>query len=154
MKTFAVYLWPRSSLASELGSDMLFGAVCWAFRVMEQADLSKLPGPEGPSRFAFSSTFPVYKVGDDVVRFYPRPIWLELAPAQVNRLAREDATRPFRQAKLDWLDRAESLKKITYVSELLFGEAVRGEMDAVKLVQRLQMRDDKKADVQRACCGT
>ena len=34
MKTFAVYLRPKGSVAGQIHSDTLFGAVCWAIRAV------------------------------------------------------------------------------------------------------------------------
>ncbi len=150
MNTFAVYMWPRSPLASDVGSDTLFGAACWAIRMLALTDVGQLLASFNPPRFAFSSAFPVYKAGSEMVRFYPRPIWLELSPAQAAQLAAQEGTRQSGKAKLELIDQAKSLKKAAFVSEALFDEAVRGEIDAVKLVRRLKVHGAKPTDIEPA----
>ncbi len=154
MKTYAVYLWPRGSLASDLGSDTLFGALCWAIRVLDLDDVGQMLVQFDPPRFAFSSTFPVYRAGDAILRFYPRPIWLELNPDQVERLAQKEQKQRSRltptAAKVEIVERAKSLKGAAYVSEALFGELASGGLDAEGVMLRLKTSGSNPTDIERA----
>ena len=153
METYAVYLWPRGSLASEIGSDTLFGATCWALRVLGLADIGAMLARFDPPRFAFSSPFPVCRVGRELLRFYPRPLWLDLAPAALNRLAeagiRENGSQPPKTVRLDLAERAKALSQVGYVSEALFGQIVRGELDATGLLGKTQAQGKQPAEVER-----
>jgi CRISPR-associated protein Csm4 len=140
MKTYAVYLWPRGSLSSDLGSDTLFGAVCWGLKVLGLADIDQLLEAFDPPRFAFSSAFPVYRHNGATVRFYPRPVWLELNPAQEETLAGEERhSNPAltaKAARMKVRDRAKRLHEVAYLSEELFAQAAQGHLDAADLLRQ------------------
>jgi CRISPR type III-A-associated RAMP protein Csm4 len=143
MNTLAVYLWPRGALASELGSDTLFGAVCWAIHILGLTDVGALlAGFDEQPRFAFSSAFPVYRVAKnggavEQVRFYPRPQLPDLSPDQVNALAKEEQSRElhrsFEAAKTRVVETAKRLKEKTCLSEALFVQVIRGETNTAAL---------------------
>ncbi len=157
MNTYAVYLWPRGSLASELGSDTLFGAVCWAIRVLGLADVGELlRGFNARPRFAFSAAFPVYRLKKDdgvtAVRFYPRPLLSDLSPWQVDALAREHAEQrrlSLKAAKVQVVERAKRLKDVVYLSEALFTEVVRGQADTESLWRRFVESGSRPQDIER-----
>jgi len=159
MNTCTVYLWPRGSLASELGSDTLFGAVCWAIRILGLDDVGALlEGFNAQPRFAFSSAFPVYRRGNGknvaTVRFYPRPLLPDLTPAQVDALAEEERKRQprlsLRAAKVKVVEKAKRLKEKVYLSENLFAEVIQGQTDTVGLFQRLVPRGSRSQDIEPA----
>ena len=91
MENYAIYFWPKGTLASMPGSDTIFGAVCWGIQLLERADVGGMLADFQPPQFAFSSPCPVYRRGDKLLRFYPWPAWLYLGPDQVDHLARKAA---------------------------------------------------------------
>jgi len=162
--THAVYLKPKGSLASEICSNTLFGAVCWAIQVLGLEDLSKmLPAFNEHPRFVFSSAFP-YLCRDDKekVRFFPKPLIPDLSSEQVNRLAEEEAAKgkrlSLKPAKLKVLEKAKRVKKADFVSEALFREMVLGQTNTEELCRRLVkttgLRDRDVEQVGRALITT
>lgn len=157
MNTYAVYLWPRGSLASEIESDTLFGAVCWAIRILGQADVGALlkDFDERP-RFAFSSAFPAYQRSNGenmaLVRFYPRPLLPGLSPDQIDALAEEERKRDPQQdlkaAKVKVLEKAKRLDEKAYLSEALFAEVVRGQTDTEGLFRRFVSAGKRSQDIE------
>lgn len=140
METYAVYLWPRGSLASDLGSDTLFGAVCWAIQVLGLADVGPLleEWEERPA-FAFSSAFPVARArageGERVIRFYPCPPLLEPTPSQIEKWTQGKPN--VRAARVRAVEQAKQFKEASWLSEELFARMVRGELDATGLFYAL-----------------
>ena len=156
METYAVYLQPRSSLASDIGSDTLFGAVCWAFQVLQITDVEKMLGDFNPPRFAFSATFPVFHKNGAALCFYPRPMTDELLPAEVNSLAEtlrqekpsQFKDRPPSAATTEVVERYKKyLKKATYLSESLFREWVEHGLTTLDLYKRLKTRGAQPNDI-------
>jgi CRISPR-associated protein Csm4 len=154
MRTYAVYLWPRGALASEIGSDTLFGAVCWAIRLLGLADVGELLAGFSPPRFAFSSPFPVYRSGGERVRFYARPTWLDPTPADLDRVAADESlARPGanpKEVKLRLVDSAKIVAGASFVSEELFGQITSGATDARTLMERILARSAQDGKVERA----
>lgn len=156
MDTYAVYLRPRGSLASELGSDTLFGAVCWAIRILGLVDdvEAMLEGFATRPRFAFSSAFPSFEEGEHRVRFYPRPCLPEMSPGQIEVLAQEECNKNPRlerkAAKVQVVQLAKRLDGKLYLSEALFGEVVRGEIDTVGLYRRFKKIGYNPQDIEAA----
>lgn len=157
METYAVYLWPRGSLASEVESDTLFGAVCWAIRVLGLTDVGALlEGFNDRPRFAFSSAFPVYRRGDGenatAVRFYPRPLLPGLTPGQIDTLAEEEQRRRspggLKAAKVKVVEKAKQLEKKVYLSEALFAEVIRGQADTESLFRRFVAQGSRPQDIE------
>jgi len=75
MKNYAVYLRPKGSFVSPIHSNTLFGAVCWAIRVIYGTiSLEEMLATfnERP-KFVLSSAFPFLRHGDQLVRFFPKP---------------------------------------------------------------------------------
>ncbi|MBN1877861.1 MAG: hypothetical protein JXA33_26810 [Anaerolineae bacterium] len=143
MRTYPIYLWPRGTLASRLSSDTLFGAVCWAIRILGLADVGKwLETFNAQPAFAFSAPFPVVRTGTDTspVRFYPRPFLPPLSAGQVNTLLVEECQRYPRadeiSARMHVTARAKHLKHKAYLSEALFTEVVNGNLDTMALYRR------------------
>lgn len=156
MKTYAVYFWPRGSLASEVESDMLFGAVCWALATLKITDVGQMLNNWAEPRFAFSSTFPVYRAGQETLRFWPRPLTGGLTPQQVNALVEEWArkepskyqTRP-KKATVEIVEHEKRyLKRISYLSEALFKEVVEQSLTAIDLFRRLKDKGHQPQDIE------
>lgn len=155
MKYYAVYLKPRGAFASEIGSDTLFGAVCWALQVLGLTDVGALLQNFAPSRFAFSSTFPCYRVNGTTLRFYPRPMTGELLPAEVNQLAKEE--RQKNPSRYQSSPRGKAVAKIVkeykrdlktagYVSETAFREIVEQGVTTLDLFRRLNQQNGFKSE--------
>jgi len=145
MQTYPVYFWPRGTLASHLGSDTVFGAVCWAIRLLEQADVGELLANfDIHPRFAFSALSPVFRTmrngTHSEVRFYPRPLLPAISPQQVEALAK--ATQRSREsvieAKMRILENAKEIKQRAYLSESLFTDIITGKTTMADLLRRLK----------------
>ncbi|RLC81568.1 MAG: type III-A CRISPR-associated RAMP protein Csm4 [Chloroflexi bacterium] len=134
MSFYAVYLRPRCALSRPIGSDTLFGAMCWAVR--ELWGTSKLEDllKREPPPFAFSSAFPCLWGGNGPVRFYPRPATLELTVESMERLSRGDKKRKVELTKF------VKMLKVPYFSEEVFSKAISGELDAEGIVAGLEDR--------------
>ncbi len=149
MDTYTILFKPRGSYASELRSDTLFGAVCWALADLRLTDLRVLLSEFNTTpRFAFSSVFPILRKDGAEVRFFPMPLIPQLRAEQVDRLSRElpVARTNAKQAKVDAVTRAKRLMKATFVSEKLFTDIVHGETDVERLWRRFRGSAGDKAD--------
>lgn len=160
MPTYAVYLRPKTSFVSCIGSDTLFGALCWAVRA-----LSRVEGLEGMLKqfrtasaadalfpFVVSSAFPFLHDNSARVRLYPKPPIPELTSEQVRALAehekqRGSGLRPFRRATVAVVEKAKRVKSAAYVSEELFTGIVRGETDTYHLCEGLVERGAADSDI-------
>lgn len=155
MNTYAVYLTPRGSLASELGSDTLFGAVCWGIRVLGLADLEQLlKGFSKETLFAFSSPCPWVQRNGYGVRFYPRPVMPELSLEELDQLAQERQSErrkwTSQEAKIEVVEKGKRLKEAEFVSESLLAEIVKGEVDTPGLLRRLVPSGYKDSHIEMA----
>lgn len=151
-ETYAVYLQPRGALASPLGSDTLFGAVCWALRLLGLADVGAMLSSFVPPRFAFSSAFPCYVAGQERIRFYPRPLSLEPTAAQVEQVAGELAHRDpnrRREALPGAVARAKDLREVEFISESIFQEIATGQAESRAILKRLRQRASAPQDLER-----
>ncbi len=152
MNTYAVYLRPRGSLASELHSDTLFGAACWALRLLGE-DVGALLSSFDPPRFAFSSAFPCYVRRDKKIRFYPRPLTLEPTLEQIDALVLEEQKRQplkARERLVTLTGWAKKLRSVNYLSEELLTEVVTGKADGDQLLRRYREHSSGKNDVEKA----
>ncbi len=159
MRTYAVYLRPRGTLASEIGSDTLFGAICWAIRALYGASRLRemlLGFNDGPP-FVLSSAFPYLERGGERVRFFPRPLLAKLKSEQVDSLAKK-RSRPawgplaHKHAVVEVIERAKKLE-VPFVSERLFDQIVRGEVNTETLFGRLKERGTREDDIEWAVEG-
>lgn len=159
MKYHAVYFKPRGTLASEIGSDTVFGAVCWALHVLELTNVGALLRNFTPPRFAFSSAFPCYRINGTTLRFYPRPMPGEILPSEVNRLSEERRrekpsvyrARPEGAAVADVVEEyKKKLKPALYMSEPLFRECVERGVTTGALFRRLKTKGNQPEDVESA----
>ena len=141
MNPYAIYFWPRGTLASMPGSDTIFGAVCWGIRLLGLTDVGDLLANFTPPRFAFSTPLPVYRGQKAHLRFYPWPASLKVSPTALSDLARtaaqNDQTLPYKRAVVEMSQRAKQFNKIGYLSEGLFRAVVEGKLSANDLFQRL-----------------
>lgn len=127
MNTYAVYLWPRGSLATwPLSSDMLFGAVCWGIHwlgLMNDIELEQwLKEHEETPPFAFSHAFPVFweAKSKSHLRCYPLP-----TNFQPGLHDSDDLVRSYQQkiglsskaAKAELARTGKQFKTLNYVSE-------------------------------------
>ncbi len=154
METYAVYLKPRGSLASEVHSGTLFGAVCWAIEILGLTDLGELlQGFNNDPSFVFSSAFPCLWSEGSAVRFYPKPQLRGLSREQVERLAEEQPhkERDLRPKKAKWqvIGKAKALQKVDYVSEQIFRELVLGQMDTEEMWRRLKKTGMQPRDIEQ-----
>lgn len=142
METFAVYFRPRGSLASTVSSDTLFGAICWAVKLLGlQTDLAGwLTSPSGPP-FAVSALFPVRFAGDrPVLRLFPKPINFEAIPSQLNNLSHELAqasSNNLKNVRIELAGVSKNLKRVQHVSEAVFNEIINARLNAVEAVRQL-----------------
>ncbi|MBN1935627.1 MAG: type III-A CRISPR-associated RAMP protein Csm4 [Anaerolineae bacterium] len=158
MDTYPVYLWPKGALASAVNSDTLFGAVCWAIRILNLTDVEKLLADfDQHPRFAFSALWPVIQTQAEDgnaarIRFYPRPLLPPLSPVQIDALTKEEIKRQTNAdhvtAKKDVIERAKRLKQKTLVSEQLFAEIVTGQTTMQGLFRRIKDCGSRAADVE------
>lgn len=162
MPTYAVYLKPKTSFVSPIGSDTLFGALCWAVRALsgvgELEELLKrfttATAADTPPPFAVSSTFPFLRHGSAKVRLYPKPLIPELQSDQMRSLAEREKQRhialhPFHRAMVAVVEKAKRVKGAIYVSEEVFVQTVRGETDALRLCKNLVTLGSAEAHILR-----
>lgn len=162
MSTYAVYLKPKTSFVSPVGSDTLFGALCWALRelngVGELEDVLKrfIEANKGDilPPFAVSSAFPfIFREGAKV-HLFPKILIPELHSAQVPLLAdllsgQRNSLRAFHRATVVVNEKAKRIKTATYISEELFTHIVRGNIDTPLLCERLVERGAADPDIVR-----
>lgn len=153
MRTYAVYLRPKGSFHSQIYSDTLFGAVCWAIHELRLGDLDQmLPSFNDAPLFIFTSAFPYLQVGQSKVRFFPKPLLPELSSEQVNQEAERVAKEKhvgFKSAKMKVVERAKVWKEARYVSENLFWEIMLGQANTETLHRRLVEVGLKEEDVEK-----
>jgi CRISPR-associated protein Csm4 len=162
MLTYAVYLKPKTSFASPIGSDTLFGALFWAVRALSgigelEAMLKRFAGmtaADASPPFAVSNAFPFLYYEGAKVRLYPRPLIPELTSKEVESLEEREkhqrsALRPFQRATVAIVQKAKRVKDTIYVSEELLTQIARGEMDTRRLCERLVERGSADDDVVR-----
>jgi CRISPR-associated protein Csm4 len=162
MPTYAVYLKPKSSFVRSIGSDTLFGALCWALRALNGVDelgemlkrFKTATASEAKPPFAISSAFPFLHHDSAKVRFYARPLIAELDSDQVKEIAERErqqqtTLRPFHRATVAAIEKAKQVNSASYVSEELFTRIVRGETDTFSLCKRLVERGSAETDIVR-----
>lgn len=155
METYPIYLYPRGALASRLTSDTLFGAICWAIRMLALADVGEwLKTFSAQPAFAVSAPLPIVRPGPGAapVRFYPRPFLPPLNARRVEMLVVEEFKRYPREekiaARLRVTARAKKLKQKSYLSEALFTEVVNGQLDGAALYQRYTETGAAASDIE------
>jgi CRISPR-associated protein Csm4 len=157
MDTYAIYLKPKGSFVSPIHSDTLFGAICWAIRVIYGAGPLEeiLAAFNGHPKFVPSSAFPYLRRGDQLVRFFPKPQLPELRSGVVEDLAKaksktdDTSSLAFKQAVLTIVEKLKDLKNASYVSESLFQEIILGQTDMKSLYHRLKGRGSVTQDIEK-----
>jgi CRISPR type III-A-associated RAMP protein Csm4 len=134
MITSAVYLRPRGPFSGLIGSDTLFGAMCWSLGTLG-SDLDAL-FKTGPG-FAVSQALPV-RFGAAPQRFYPRPLTFDLAMNAAQALISKAAAAKKISAKKAFKEVAaavKSLQQIGFFSEELFRQAAQGSLTPLQMVE-------------------
>lgn len=133
MSIYTVEFHPYGPLQGALESDTLFGAVCWAIRMLDLTDVGKMLADfEKSPRFAFSSVFPMMRAREGApVRFYPLPALPKPRHAQVQRwandLAQQNSKRRIgKKALVTTQEKVKRLEKVTLTSEAVFTQIVSG----------------------------
>ncbi|MEM1552782.1 MAG: type III-A CRISPR-associated RAMP protein Csm4 [Candidatus Bathyarchaeia archaeon] len=134
MPTYAIYLRPKSSVAAWLSSDTIFGAICWAIRLLEGSQaltrwLDRCQS-ETPEWFV-SSAFPFFD-RNPPLHFLPKPLTLNPDAETVAESAADDKNRLLKAR-----EGAKTISKATFVSENLFAKAVKGELTAKSLLEQV-----------------
>jgi CRISPR type III-A-associated RAMP protein Csm4 len=127
MNTYAIYFWPRGSLATwPLSSDMLFGAVCWGIHwlgLMNDIELEQwLKEHEKAPPFAFSHAFPVFweEKSKSHLRCYPLPANFQPGWNDLDVLVRayqQKSGVSSKAAKAELVRTGKQFKTLNYVSE-------------------------------------
>ncbi len=118
MLTWAVYLWPRGP-SRPIHSDTLFGALCWAWRVLygREAVERFLSGASEEPPFVVSSAFPAIRNSNGVVRAYPMPIATGRMRAEAAALQEAGATPRELRERLTAEEALRKLRRLPYISE-------------------------------------
>lgn len=125
MNEYLVRMLPRSSVESRLGADTLFGAFCWAIRVLygERELVRILEGFNQAPLFVLSSAFPFKSYEDDIRYYLPMPIYPPIVLNELIRLAHNEnlslSSKPYHSKKQRWVYVSEKYKefqKIQWIS--------------------------------------
>ena len=131
MKNYSVRLIPLSSFQSLPSSDTLFGAICWGIKRLygEEKLLETLKEfSSSKPGFILSSSFPLIqdKYGGFVC-FYPKPLNAGLSADDIEELAKSSAIeKDFKKAMKEIIRKYKKFKKVEYLSEPLFHNAIKG----------------------------
>jgi CRISPR-associated protein Csm4 len=153
-KTFAAYLWPHHAVSSSaaISSDTLFGAVCWAVRILEIEDVGRLLEDFIPPRFAFSAPFPVLRRSNGYVRFYPKPLTFAHTSDHIEELVDRQQVRdrsiPRKAIKKEVLSRVKQISKVSCLSEKIFHDITSGKLGPAQLHQRSVYEGTLEADIE------
>lgn len=158
MKTYAVYLRPKSSSASPISSDTLFGAFCWAIWGLKGkggSGLEKMLNEFNKSpAFILSSAFPYIQHGTDHrIRFFPKPLLPELKSRQIELLAKKRMSTKYgslsyQHAIIEAAQQAKRFKSASYISEALLLELTSGKIDLLSLLKRFKKRGTLDPDIE------
>lgn len=115
-----VYLQPKTPFSKAIPrSDTLFGAICWAIRLIYgETHLNKLleKFQENVAPFIVSSLFPYAETSKgEKILFFPRPL---LPPSKLKLSSKED------------YDKLKKIKKAKYVSQKVFEDVLDGSYSA------------------------
>lgn len=130
MKEYRIVMKPRSSVETKVSSDTLFGALCWAVRVLyNEANLEQLLDQfrNNTPPFLISSAFPFKKIDGSYIFFLPKPIYPFLNTDQFPSLMasgiKPQNKKPYHSAKLEKISiftKYKTYKKTEYISHILF----------------------------------
>lgn len=157
METYAVYLKPKGSFLGPIHSGTIFGAICWAIRILYgvRALEEMLATFNERPKFILSSTFPYIRRGDQLVRLFPKPQLPELKSTVVEVMAKEKAktddtsSLAFKRDKVTIVEKLKILKNSQCVSEKLFCQIVLGQTDMGDLYGRLTGRGAVSHDIEK-----
>jgi len=134
MPTWAIYLRPKSSVRVWLSSETLFGAICWAIRLVEgERTLSQWLSrcQSDPPEWFISSALPFVDT-DPPLHFLPKPLTLNPDAETVAKVAGSSRVK-----LLEAMKRAKAIGKAAYISETLFANATKGEWNAQGLLEKV-----------------
>jgi CRISPR-associated protein Csm4 len=145
MQTYAVYLKPKSSFITLPTSDTIFGALCWAIMHLYGEEILKplLTIFNKEPKFILSSAFPYLERDGTRIRFFPKPLIRDLKSDHVGKLAEEKVGKldnnslDLKRAVIFATEKLKDIKKISYVSEILFKEIVENSLDLQGLYEGL-----------------
>jgi CRISPR-associated protein Csm4 len=135
-----IYLIPLGGYSTVLRSDTLWGMLCWGIRHLwgnETLDAFIDKAAAGQPEFVVSSAFPFKQHGRERIPFFPNPF--KIAP---------DATPEEEETMLDIHRLRKKFKNIEWLSLEDFEAALKGELTAKTLLDRLRVenRIKKEAD--------
>jgi len=137
MQTYAVYFRPRHSLASQIGSDTLFGAVCWGIRELGlKKDLAEwLRTQEGRPPFSFGTPTPYCfdSQKQPLLRFYPIPISF-----QTHTSNKDEGQQLSKLEQIGLVEIAKKTKNAKFASEFLFAEMADSTLSTETLIRELK----------------
>ncbi|MBM3162580.1 MAG: type III-A CRISPR-associated RAMP protein Csm4 [Chlorobi bacterium] len=124
-----VYLYPKSSLVTELRSDTLWGLIAYSMAFLyskKEVDAFHEGYKNGAPPFLISSVFPFKKRDDQAtpILFFPRPV-----------LHGNDFVVPGawdKKQKLEFLQHLKKFKKIKFMAQEVFEKFLSGELDDKK----------------------
>jgi len=160
MNTYAVYFRPRGALATwPLASDTLFGAVCWAIRVLglldDKALTDWLEDQRLQPRFAFTHAFPAYLLKDKRVRFYPRPLIFQPTFGDFFDVTAElqwEKKCTKKAAQIEIVRIGKTFKKVAYVSEEVLSHIVAGDLKPIDGLRALAFPNKLYVETNRSLC--
>lgn len=127
MNIYKISLTPRGSINAFPDSQTLFGSICWSIRdLYGEAELEKLLDdfPNRDERFVVSSTFL-----EDLFKA-PMMIWATLE--EIINIGEKAGMESSQVSK-----RGKELKKIEYLSKVVFKTYLRGELDRLQVVEAI-----------------
>jgi CRISPR-associated protein Csm4 len=154
-----VYLRPNSSFITWPSSDTLFGALCWAtYHLYGKKELENILTTfnERP-KFILSSAFPYLERNGYRVRFFPKPLLMELKIDEIERLAKEEVLQEkigdelldYNKRVISISEKFKEIKKVTYVSESVFKNIIEGKINLTGICQGLRNKGSTQKDLER-----
>lgn len=145
MNTYAIYFHPRGPLASEIGSDTLFGAICWGMAALGE-DAGALLNDDQKAPFVCSGVFPAYFLPGETIRFYPRPLTFDALPQTITRAVTSQKGHEHKTHKTvikEATGKHKELRQVKFVSEAVLKEILAGTLTLARLVSSwIEERDD------------
>jgi CRISPR-associated protein Csm4 len=151
-KDYLIDLTPISSFEGFPTSDTIFGAICWAIRILPKDKgygeeklkeiLKEFKENTKPPSFILSSAFPIIKRGSKEVYFFPKPFGEDLNHQQISDIAnqlKEKIKSEFSPLYSDNLSLVvvtqayKTFKKDKFVSRKLFSEILPGKANEYRL---------------------
>ena len=160
MEIYAIYIRPKSSFITWPASETIFGAICWAiYHIYGEPVLEEiLKDFNNRPKFILSSAFPYLQRNNSIVHFFPKPLLAELKSHEVEELAeqetnqvvkREDKALDLKRNIIIVSENLKELKRVFYVSEVLFEEIVNGSINIREIYYRLKKRGSAPRDIEK-----